>query len=115
MIQGELVNGSVGQVVEFRTSRDALEDHTEIARVDDTNDSRASKARRNPVLQTDRVWPVVRFTNGRTMLIVPVEFTINNAQGEMEAKREQVDFLLHCTQDLLPTSLSRYLLFSHGR
>lgn len=34
--------------------------------------------------------PLVKFTNGRTMLCVPAEFSIMNANGEMEARRDQV-------------------------
>lgn len=33
---------------------------------------------------------MVRFTNGREMLCVPAEFTVNNALGGMEASRVQV-------------------------
>jgi hypothetical protein len=90
LIQGELVNGSVGQVVAFSTSREAQNNHTLIAQVDDANDPSGAQRIRNRAAQGDRVWPVVRFTNGRVMLIVPVEFTVNNAQGEREASREQV-------------------------
>jgi hypothetical protein len=101
LVQGELVNGSVGRVIAFSTSKEALKNHTEIARTDNV---RGESARSNdwsnpcdPVIQSDRVWPVVRFTNGRTMLCVPAEFTVNNAQGEMEARRDQVllEYLFH--------------------
>ena len=92
LIQGELVNGSVGQVIAFSTSSEAQKNHTDIAQVDDAKDSIAAQRIRSRAAQNNRVWPVIRFTNGRVMLIVPVEFTVNNAQGEREASREQVRF-----------------------
>lgn len=90
LIQGQLVNGSVGQVVGFSTSNEALTNHTEIAQVDDNTNSHGAQKMRSRVAQNDRVWPVVRFTNGKTMLVVPTDFTVNNAEGEVEASREQV-------------------------
>jgi ATP-dependent exoDNAse (exonuclease V) alpha subunit len=39
-------------------------------------------------------WPVVRFTNGRTMVMVPQQFTVINGEGETEAQREQVPLIL---------------------
>jgi len=94
LIQGKLVNGSVGQVVGFSTSHEALNNHTEIAQVDDTKDPQAAQKIVNRAAQNDRVWPVVRFTNGMTMLVVPVEFTVNNAEGATEASREQIPLIL---------------------
>jgi len=94
LIQGSLVNGSVGQVVAFSTSHEAQINHTEIAQAGDTKDPSVAQYIRNRAAQNDRVWPVVRFTNGRVMLIVPVEFTVNNAEGGMEASREQIPLIL---------------------
>ena len=93
LIQGELVNGSVGQVIAFSTSSEAQQNHTDIAQVDDAKDPIAAQRIRSRAAQNNRVWPVIRFTNGRVMLIVPVEFTVNNAQGEREASREQVGLI----------------------
>jgi hypothetical protein len=93
LIQGELVNGSVGQVIAFSTSSEAQKNHTDIAQVDDTKDPVTAQRIRSRAAQNERVWPVIRFTNGRVMLIVPVEFTVNNAQGEREASREQVGLI----------------------
>jgi hypothetical protein len=101
LIQGELVNGSVGQVIAFSTSSEAQKNHTDIAQVDDAKDPITAQRIRSRAAQNDRVWPVVRFTNGRVMLIVPVEFTVNNAQGEREASREQVDCFHLLAIDLL--------------
>jgi hypothetical protein len=80
------VNGSVGIVVSFST-------HTEAA----ANEAGSSKADGSNAILPPRApeggqvpWPVVRFTSGKTMLIEPVAFTVNNAQGDVEASRHQV-------------------------
>jgi hypothetical protein len=39
-------------------------------------------------------WPVVRFTCGRELLCIPTEFTVNNADGGIEARRRQVSGLI---------------------
>lgn len=91
LVQGELVNGSVGQVIGFSTSQEALTNRTEIAEVDESRAPvHGSLTAQNPGTKNDRVWPVVRFTNGKTVLIVPAKFTVNNADGRLEASREQV-------------------------
>lgn len=43
---------------------------------------------------TPGTWPVVEFTNGQRMLLPPVEFTVEDANGKMEAKRSQVPLIL---------------------
>jgi hypothetical protein len=78
------VNGSVGQVVNFATSKTAMENRMEIAKTDDAPVSKSA------AMQSGRSWPVVRFTSGREVLIIPAEFNVNNAQGQMEARRTQV-------------------------
>lgn len=95
LVQGELVNGSVGQVIGFSTSQDALTNRTEIAAVDDSKMMvHGNLMDQNPAIKNDRIWPVVRFTNGQSILVVPVKFTIDNADGKMEASREQVKRVL---------------------
>ena len=79
LIPGELVNGSVGQVIKFSTPAHAAKEHTEVAKTEGT---------RMP--PNDTIWPVVRFICGREMMCVPQEFTVNNADGGMEACRQQV-------------------------
>lgn len=39
-------------------------------------------------------WPVIEFTNGQRMLLPPMEFTVEDANGKMEAKRDQVPLIL---------------------
>ncbi|KAG8978081.1 hypothetical protein FRC05_011197, partial [Tulasnella sp. 425] len=42
----------------------------------------------------DQNWPVVHFTTGETIAIPPVEFSVINVMGVMEAKRMQVPLIL---------------------
>lgn len=105
LVQGHLVNGSVGKVIEFRSLADAIASHTAIAQVDSRNPGQQhdhavaeqkcdGKSLKN---QPERVWPLVQFANGREVLCVPQEFTVVNVYGEVEAKREQVRYVLnHC-------------------
>jgi len=87
LIPGELVNGSVGQIVRFRTSAEALKEHTEIAKLEGNTGP-------NPLPAGDWAWPVVRFISGREMMCTPHDFTVNNADGGMEARREQLPLIL---------------------
>ncbi|KZT22127.1 hypothetical protein NEOLEDRAFT_1072193, partial [Neolentinus lepideus HHB14362 ss-1] len=92
LVQGHLVNGSLGQVVDFVTSQEAMEKRMEIAQTEPEDN--LNKRNKIPAkvmdLGTDRVWPVVKFTSGKTMLCVPAEFTVNNSIGGVEARRDQV-------------------------
>ncbi|KAG8896812.1 hypothetical protein FRC01_011612, partial [Tulasnella sp. 417] len=171
MRQGQLVNGSLGKVVGFKTVQEANEDRVEIAKVDlrKTMNSRATGSsvgikehdsdrfiqapkgtqsnlrqatlhrNRDPappvpflegdctcgaefeggectcdsgdanaqtapppvqdvpeqvLASQDQKWPVVQFTTGETIILPPVEFTIINVMGVVEAKRMQVPLIL---------------------
>ncbi|KAJ7102319.1 hypothetical protein B0H15DRAFT_768603 [Mycena belliarum] len=89
LVQGRLVNGSVGQVIGFYTSADAVRRHLEIAKLEASPDG-ATDTEVVAGVPPDQQWPLVRFTNGAELLLVPQEFTINNADGGIEAQREQV-------------------------
>ena len=39
-------------------------------------------------------WPVVDFRNGVRMLLTPLDFNVENANGEIEATRNQVPLIL---------------------
>ncbi len=78
MVQGHLVNGSVGKIVGFETAREAAQSRHEIGTVDRENDITSivlsaerpenhSKARLDPNIQ----WPLVQFTCGRRLLLMP--------------------------------------------
>ncbi|KAI6032057.1 hypothetical protein BKA83DRAFT_94608, partial [Pisolithus microcarpus] len=89
LVQGQLVNGSVGQVIGFRTAQEASQSLTDIGTEEGLKGNKA-EALRAVTRYNDAKWPVVRFTNGRELLCVPTEFTVNNANGEIEASRWQV-------------------------
>lgn len=81
------MNGSVGQIISFSTARDAIMEHLEIAKSDgNAQDLQADKS--------NQLWPLVRFSNGAELLMIPQEFTINNADGGMEAQRDQIPLIL---------------------
>lgn len=88
MVQGELVNGSVGQIVKFCSSQEAVRNEMEIATEEGLRGS--ERDQRQAAARYDGSWPVVRFTNGRELLCVPTDFTVDNASGETEARRRQV-------------------------
>lgn len=87
LIPGELVNGSVGQVVKFRTAAEAIKEHTEIASLE-------GPLGIAPNVPSDWAWPVVRFISGREIMCIPQEFAVNNADGGMEARRDQIPLIL---------------------
>jgi len=107
--QGALVNGSVGKVVDFMTTRQALERHIEIAQL--VNRERPKTAATAPeipqlvpesnlcplgdtVFGQHQAWPMVRFTNGRELLCAPLAFTVEGFMGNVEARRLQVPLIL---------------------
>ena len=90
MVQGELVNGSLGQVVGFNTVVRARASGTDIAKEDPekNHDRKPDMSMMGSVER--RVWPVVRFQTGQTLLCVPATFEAINAANRVEAKRYQV-------------------------
>ena len=90
-----MVNGTIGQVVEFLTAREAVNGNTDIGFIDPNDEMRDDAARRRAnvprhVLDSSHLWPVVLWASGRKMMMVPVEFTVENVHGEVEATRGQV-------------------------
>jgi ATP-dependent DNA helicase PIF1 len=81
----------VGQVDSFCTVSDAQKERISIARLGSDpklppeNDPDVRKFMNIP-----RVWPVVRFTTGKNMLCIPLEFEVSSSSGMAEARREQV-------------------------
>ena len=99
LVQGSLVNGSTGQVIDFQTPEKAREGLLEIAQVnaDDENTTpgirRKGGQERNKINEENikgRLWPVVRFLNGKELLCVPTSFSVENVLGGIEAIRDQV-------------------------
>ncbi|KAG2070723.1 hypothetical protein BDR04DRAFT_967682, partial [Suillus decipiens] len=93
MVQGELVNGSVGQVIRFSTSEEAMRTATPIATEEGLKGGPSMKSEL-PANYDNSQWPVVRFTCGREVLCVPTDFTVDNADGGVEARRRQVPLIL---------------------
>ncbi|KAG1889337.1 PIF1-like helicase-domain-containing protein [Suillus subluteus] len=93
MVQGQLVNGSVGQVVRFSTSEEAMRTATPIATEEGLKGGLSTKSEL-PANYDNSQWPVVRFTCGREILCVPTDFTVDNADGGIEARRRQVPLIL---------------------
>lgn len=83
MIQGYLVNGSVGRIVRFSTVSRAKKNGIKIAEIERVE----SKAHWLP---SGSVWPVVQFICGPELLCIPQEFSVDNTDGKMEARRDQV-------------------------
>jgi hypothetical protein len=91
LVQGELVNGSVGQVISFSNPKEMAEDRTTPAKGCGIPGGQSDLNRPSiGTFQTEMRWPLVRFTSGKELLIIPAEFTVNNALGGMEARRDQV-------------------------
>ncbi|TFK57659.1 hypothetical protein OE88DRAFT_159838 [Heliocybe sulcata] len=67
--QGRLVNGSLGQVIDFVTSQEAMERRMQVAQTEpeDNPEKRNKIPAEVMAMGLDRLWPVVRFTNGDTM------------------------------------------------
>lgn len=96
--QGVLVNGSVGKVTDFLTCKEAKDvHHIEIALSpkDKEENPRTGEVRIADYLWgSPTKWPVVDFLSGRKRLVTPHEFTIENADGGMQALRLQVPLIL---------------------
>jgi len=116
VVQGVLVNGSMGQVVGFSTVKDAIRNNVKLAlwhefedpdtHEDENTQNKTSWERKRKrkdkdkhkipdwLLSRHESWPIVKFQNGHTILCVPHSFEVNNAAGGVEAVREQVPLML---------------------
>ena len=103
IIQGELVNGSVGKVISFSTSSEAIKAGLRIARPQQETENAAASQKSSPHIPQDppptsnpnrphgpELWPVVRFTSGMTYLCVSTQFDVRSADDTMKAQRTQV-------------------------
>lgn len=107
LVQGELVNGSMGRVVGFYTTRDALQRGGSLGIADKgTVHKLASDILKDIEKKSDnvskevtrlisdpRVWPMVEFRS-RTILCVPAQFEVNSAEGIVQACRYQIPLIL---------------------
>jgi len=97
LVQGILVNGTLGRVTHFMTIQQANEARLEIAKLERSN----SGPSRGPQPQTSvpptsdgTQWPFVEFENGRKALCPPSLFSVTNVFGQEEASRDQVPLIV---------------------
>jgi ATP-dependent DNA helicase PIF1 len=89
LVQGKLVNGSVGKVTDFRALDQALKDRIKVPGIEDQQGSQDPRA--EGLKTSSTLWPLVRFTDGQEILCVSADFTVNNPDGDVEARRSQVN------------------------
>jgi ATP-dependent DNA helicase PIF1 len=100
-VQGQLVNGSIGKVTDFLTTKEALDRHIEIAKIqnsDDNSQRNKELAELTPIYDHhfghNEKWPLVHFTNGKQLLCAPLSFSVEGYLGNVEAARLQVPLIL---------------------
>ncbi|KAI0768643.1 hypothetical protein BD413DRAFT_479193, partial [Trametes elegans] len=110
IIQGLLVNGSVGRVVGFYRPRGALAMGIEIAMPDRRERSGPDvpdiPGGPEQLLRINSVWPAVEFQAGPTMLCVPLPFEVVSAEGTTEATRLQVGWQAFIVAELRAAELT---------
>lgn len=100
-----LVNGSLGKVVDFINTGEALKKHLEIAEPDPRRDgdemssevpSRGTFFPLNEgvVFKKNEQYPLVKFSSGTTLLCIPLQFEVQGLKGNTEATRTQVPLAL---------------------
>ena len=110
MLQGVLVNGSLGKVVEFISVHEAQTRYIQMAEMERRKEGQAAPIVNSPdakegersglialddhTFKKDQLWPLVKFTNGRSLLCSPVEFTVEGLKGNLEARRLQIPLAL---------------------
>lgn len=111
VVQGQLVNGSLGRVEDFCTVHEAVERHISIAEIKMINgrpyggvDDGKPHIRQMPienmlplneeVFSKKQRFPVVHFDNGLELLCAPLMFTVEGALGNVEVSRMQVPLIL---------------------
>ena len=114
VVQGLLVNGSVGRVEEFCTVHEAIERAIAVAQIKmrdghpygsaDPDSKGEYHIRREPigdmrpmseaVFSKNQRFPLVRFTNGSQLLCAPLMFTVEGIMGNVEVSRMQVPLIL---------------------
>lgn len=109
MLQGVLVNGSLGKVVDFINLHEAQQRHIEMAELERRKEGEVSPIVNSPnagedapglialdghTFEKNQLWPLVKFTNGKSLLCSPVEFTLEGLKGNTEARRLQIPLAL---------------------
>jgi hypothetical protein len=91
MPDSDIVNGSLGLIVDFLTPSEASSRGYEVLGTP-WGPSAQTSTRRRPVRQASlkAEWPLVAFADGGTYLVTQVEFKHENELGELKARRRQV-------------------------
>lgn len=87
-VQGRLANGSIGRVTSFMTISQANAARISVAQPENGRGDVTDMPRPRPDDTTE--YPVVQFENGDTCLCPPLQFTVVNVFGRIEAARDQV-------------------------
>jgi ATP-dependent DNA helicase PIF1 len=120
IVQGLLVNGSIGKVTEFLTIHEANQRGIQLAKIakddnDKANGTQRTRPEKTRLLFAERrqdttdakpleplnentfthttAWPVVQFTNGMSLLCAPLDFDVEGMKANVEARRLQVSLL----------------------
>ncbi|KAG5728558.1 hypothetical protein E4T56_gene19599 [Termitomyces sp. T112] len=103
IIQGVLVNGSAGKVIDFLTTHEAVARCIKVAELarkgeaydpDQPSPPRDMAPLNNHTFDRQDKWPLVHFTDGTQLLCAPTEFTAVGFMGNTEASRLQVPLIL---------------------
>ncbi|KAG2753327.1 hypothetical protein P692DRAFT_20722699 [Suillus brevipes Sb2] len=117
LLQGRLVNGSLGKVVDFITTHEAIErligiadldakslrsqDGDFLPTIDATVDAENTEVQYNGLLALNKhaferheKFPLVKFTDGEHLLCAPLPFDVQGLKGNCEAQRVQVPLVL---------------------
>ena len=97
------MNGTIGKVVDFLSTMDAVRRGVKIGLTDGPQKTQSFVHKKEPqnradnnsvpehILRSSLLWPLVKFNpSGAEVLCVPNIFEVTNAEGTMEARREQV-------------------------
>lgn len=94
VVQGCLVNGSVGVLEEFLTTREAVERGYAVAAPQQEIPPYLTPLDHATVFSKNQPWPLVRFTNNMHLLCAPLAFSVEGFKGNCEANRLQVPLIL---------------------
>lgn len=95
VVQGCLVNGSIGVLQEFITTHEAVQREIAVASPPPPQDSApVFRPVDDAVFTKNMSWPLVRFTNGMQLLCAPLSFSVEGPKGNCEAHRLQVPLIL---------------------
>ncbi|KAG9104392.1 hypothetical protein FRC06_002946 [Ceratobasidium sp. 370] len=95
--ESNIVNGSIGVIVRFSLPGEARVAPEFLVTIPNADPKwkRGDEAPSPYISRWERTrWPIVRYQNGETVMMTPVSFTHENADGAVEAQRMQVPLIL---------------------